>query len=586
MRRLGCLLAAALVLLASLAGNSNARAAEPESAAEFLPATTVAYVEIAGPNELISLVLDHPLKAKVEQLDQYQAALKSDEYRQFRRGQALVESLLKMDSRTAVEKLTEGGIYFAFDPNTDGAAVLVKASDEATLVKIRNTFLMLARQDARDKGNDDPIEEQTYRDVKVYKVGGGGFGTLGQWLVATNKGELGKAVIDAMLDGSASSLAGNENFAAARKSIQGEPSVWGYLDVGTIRASGEAEDVFTGQADDPGGELLLGGILANLKETPYATLSVYLNQTQARANVSLPHDFAWVSEARVHYFGPEGKGAAPPLLEAKETIASVSIYRDFSSMWLRAGDLFDDATLDQLAEADNGLTTLFSGKDFGEEILGAIQPEVQFVVTRQDLADAKITPAIKLPAFAGVAQLREPETMQRELKRIFQSLVGFYNVVGAMNALPPLDLGIEQDGEATLHTATYAPDEDEDYDNAKIYFNFTPTLAFAGEQMILASTTDLARELAAMPASEPLADGAPNTNANMAFHADSLAKALADNREHLIAQNMLEEGHGREEAEHQISILMTIVELFEGASLKLQTTADTLSLDAEVNLKE
>ncbi len=52
-------------------------------------------------------------------------------------------------------------------------------------------------------------------------------------------------------------------------------------------------------------------------------------------------------------------------------------------MWLRAGDLFDEGMNEKLAQADSQLATLFSGKDFGEDILSAFAPQVQFLATRR-----------------------------------------------------------------------------------------------------------------------------------------------------------------------------------------------------------
>ena len=129
-------------------------------------------------------------------------------------------------------------------------------------------------------------------------------------------------------------------------------------------------------------------------------------------------------------------------------------------MWRRAGDLFNEQTNEELAKADSGLTTLFGGKDFGEDILGALRPETQVVVARQVFAAGQSTPAIKLPAFGLVAELKDPAKMQPELRRTFQSLIGFLNVVGAMNGQPQLDLDMEKSDAAQFVTASYLPDPD------------------------------------------------------------------------------------------------------------------------------
>ncbi|HAD61408.1 MAG TPA: hypothetical protein DCG12_19385, partial [Planctomycetaceae bacterium] len=112
------------------------------------------------------------------------------------------------------------------------------------------------------------------------------------------------------------------------------------------------------------------------------------------AKVSLPHDASWVPEQREFYFGPDGAGRAPSIPAVKSPLFSLSTYRNFSEMWLRAPDLFTEGVNDGMAEADANLTTFFSGRDFGEDILGALTPEVSFIAARQDFTDILPTPAI------------------------------------------------------------------------------------------------------------------------------------------------------------------------------------------------
>jgi hypothetical protein len=112
------------------------------------------------------------------------------------------------------------------------------------------------------------------------------------------------------------------------------------------------------------------------------------------------------------------------------------------------------------------------------------------VVARLTFDDDQAKPAITLPAFALVARLRDPELMQRELKRIFQSLVGFFNIVGAMNGQPQLDLGSDSEGGHPFFTATVVRDVDRHQNgNLPVAFNFSPTLAFVGDTVIVSSTT-------------------------------------------------------------------------------------------------
>jgi hypothetical protein len=45
-----------------------------EPSSKFLPPSTALYLEVPSPDELLSLIFDHPLRAKIESLEPYRAA--------------------------------------------------------------------------------------------------------------------------------------------------------------------------------------------------------------------------------------------------------------------------------------------------------------------------------------------------------------------------------------------------------------------------------------------------------------------------------------------------------------------------------
>ena len=63
-----------------------------------------------------------------------------------------------------------------------------------------------------------------------------------------------------------------------------------------------------------------------------------------------------------------------------------------------------------------------------------------------------------------------------------------------------------------------------------------------------------------------------------------LRQILADNRAQLVAQNRLEEGNSKEEAEEEIDTLLRQIGLFRDSVLRLTTEKGRLRIDWEVNL--
>lgn len=561
-----------------------------ETGADLLPPSTVLYAEIEDPSALMQAVLNHPYTANIQKLDAYQEAIKDPQYIGFMFGLRFVEAQLGMKWQQALTDLSVGGVTIGFDAEHEGAVVLLKGASAEKLTSLKDKFLTLARKDAKSKGKPDPFEEKEYRGVTAYRADKMGFLTHDDWLLITNTTDLAKSIVDAMLDGRNDSLANEPTFQQAQQTRSDEGVAWGFVNVAPFRESGDEglRKLFSGQADDPGGELILGGLLEAFKQTQLLTASLHAEDGGLSLSLKVPFDRTSVPEAREHFFGPEGTGHAGSVPQLDGELAHLTVYRNVSEMWLRAGDLFDGKVNDNLAQADATLTTLFSGKDFAEDILGALEPQFRIIAARQTYVEYQPIPAIKLPAFALMAEMKQPEVTTPEFRRIFQSFIGFLNIVGSMNGNPQLDLGMAKFPEGELISATFVPDINERDDQAaRIQFNFSPTLAFAGNKVILGSTTSIAQRLAAAEQSMNTTEEPEDViNTLLSIDAEQLHDVLQDNASHLVAQNMLKEGHTKEEAEQQIGTLLSILNLFDGAALELKTNTTELILSLSIAVKQ
>jgi hypothetical protein len=536
-------------------------------------------------------ILDHPLRARLEQHEVWQKLTKSQPWRNFLTGRKFFEVQMGQEWREAITALTEGGIYAGFDPSTGGTALIVRGRDATIMETFRSKLLELLRLGKPDTDSD----QKEYRGVPVYRVEAGRTAVVGPWLVLVNKPEIGKEILDRLLDddnqprtiagSSKESLAANAGFMAAVASRPKQLSVWGFADLEAIRQEEKVRKVLEGRAENPAAELIAGGIQSILLNTPYVTGELELPTSGIKLSIRMPSKSEWIPEHRSWFFGPDFSGTAPRLPVVPDTLLTLGTWRDASQMWLRAGDLFDENMNDQLANADSTLTTLFAGRDFGEDILGSFQPQIGFVMTRQDFDGVLPQPAIRLPAFALVLELREPERMTRELRRTFQSMIGFFNVLGAMERRAQLEMDMKKLPGAELIISSYvAEDGEKDSTSAPIIFNFSPSAGFAGSRFVLSSTRQLAEHLIVAPLAEDVSVRGANSFVHL--QANTLKQVLADNREQLIAQNMLEEGSTQEEAEDRIELLLEAISYFRGIGMHLSQDSGSLALQLEVNVME
>jgi hypothetical protein len=578
---------------------SQAHPAGTTSDASLFPPSSVFFLEVSDPKGLMDLVFDHSLRPRIESLGAFKAAMATAAYKQFSLGLLMLEGQLKMPWREALDSLLGQGVVIGFDAKTDGFAVVLHGKDADSVALIRDRMLEFGRL----TGNGNQITEGEYRGVKAVQLNAIRFAVYENRLLITNQSDTGKWILDRMIDHSDSrgtesaespvsgkqtedalSLLDNPRYQAFRDSVGSESQVQAFLDLQVLGQVPAVSGALQSKINNPLVELLVGGIQSALSDSAWASAQLSVDKERVELALSTPFELATIPEQREYYFGVNGGGRGLSLPPLPETLFTLSTHRDFSDVWLRAGDLFDANVNDGIAQADATLTTLFAGRDFGEDILAAFEPEVAFVAVRQEFADTQPQPTIKLPAFAAVFELKQPDSMRRELRRTFQSLVGFLNVVGAMNGQKQLELGGETLGEtAELFTSFYVPEEGdlEAYD-AELIFNFSPSIAFRGKQFVIASSTTLARQLVTKSGGQPN-HGSKNTDATL--HAKALRQVLQDNREQLIAQRMLEDGNTRDEATALIDLLLTVVGYFKEASVTLVQDDKQLQAAWEVRLK-
>ncbi len=551
-------------------------------AADLLPSTVVLLVAAPQASELVQSLLEHPLRGQLESLPAIEKAMKSEDLIKLKSAVSLFEAGMGARWPKVLRTITGGGLYIAFDSQTRGLVLLAKSSDVDTLVRFRNTVLA-----ALPANRNGQVTQGNYRGFDAHALGGDNrMAVMDQWLLVTNRSELGKQIVDQYLDHAGDALAVKPRFTQALAMRDARDHLWGFVDIAQLRDAGVARELYAGRAPNALAELVFGGLLCNLQHTQYGTAALRMNTQGAQLSVATPHDGAWAGEERQYFFGPTGDAPAPPLIEIPDRLLALSAYRDMAQMWLRAGDLLNDKGQDQLAQADTQLTTFFSGKDFGEDILAALSSDIQIVATHQTFDSAAPQPAIKLPAFAFQFRMKNAQTTQTDLRRVFQSLIGFLNVVGAAQGQPQLDLDMEKNEKFQLVTAQYVPQKEYATAlDAPINFNFSPTLGFAGDRLVLSSSRSLAIELLQQENidSSAVAD-LPNTHARL--DARTLQVVLADNQSQLVAQNMLEKGHSQAAAQDEIKLLLGLLNLLRDASLTLSAKSGQLQLSLDVRVAQ
>ena len=611
-----------------------AKATAAKSAAELLPPTTLFYLEVERPRELINLVLDHPLRKRLEQSPDYRRAFDTPQFKEFQAVVKAVEGRAGVSWREALETGTGGGLVVAVDAATQGVVVLARSTDPKVTEAVKDALFSLARDDAQAKGTPDPVREVDYRGLVAHRAGESIIATVGPWLVISNKPDLSQAIADNLLD-ARPTLAREEMFVASRELAPGggkaypkgergaerragEPAaVRAFLRLAPLRLMAARSAVFNADAksDNPVAELLFGGLAGVARSAPFLIADVQLFEKSAKLTLAAPNDREWVPQGREFFFAPPGQaGGADAPLKPKGTLLSITTYRDLGAWWQAGPDTYTEGVAARMARTDSELSTFLGGKSFGTDVLGSFAPQIQFVIAGQDYAAAGVpAPTIRLPAGALVFRLREKEAAKADVKKhfrvAFQSIVALANLDGAAKGRPLLEMRTERRGKAQILYATYEPTPTEtegEGDTAEstqpekslpakpqaadrlagtpaekdIYYNFSPALVLSADRLMLCSTKQLAEELVDLSAKAGPEKAPQNTMIELS--ARPIADLLRDNREQLVAQNMLEKGHSREAAEKEVDVFVALVNAIDRARVSLMPTEESISLEVEI----
>jgi len=562
---------------ASVQGQEDAN-----NGARIFPDTTSLFLQVDQPDELIDKLWNHPLRSTIESLPQVQQGLKSAEFAQAKMGVAFMEARIGESWLPAIKKLTGNGLYVGAELQTQSVGIAFQSSDEALLKKTAGEILGFIK----GQGGDEAFEIEAYRSGKFANLEDVIVARFGEWFIVSNKSAYAKKMADNLLDGIqsgkelAGTLAMTEVFQKAWKSIPSASDIRTFTDLGFLREAGLAKDLFQGSTDNPGVELFIGGILEALEDANHLAAGLQLSDDSLSVSANLPFQAESFRPTREFYFGNRSMGRAPVNVDVPDMLAQLTTYRDLGRWWLNKEELFPENVIAELALADSQLSTFFGGADFGEEILGALQPGLQLVAKEQTWSDGS-NPDIKLPSFALIGRLQNPAREAR-FRISFNSFISILNL-SEENEMPQFDVQTMNQGDYRITSARYLL-EDATSDGL-LFTNFSPSIAFQDDYMIISSTEQFAHELAKATLNIDN-DATTDSNTRFELSAAALKNLLQANRKALVAQSMVEGGKSREQSAAEIDLALSLLDSLKGARLDYRVESQQMVLDVRLDFNQ
>ena len=550
-------------------------------ASEWVPGDALAALEIARPTPLLDLLLSRELSDRIAATPTYQKQAAKADFRQFLAIVRFVENQLHTDWRSALRKLSGGGVTVAVVPN-GGVLLAVDSEDPKMLDQLHELFLTFARADANKKGQSDRVASTEYAGVTQWTLGNGeAHAIIGRRLLFSNRAETLKAALD-LRGGKGKGVASSAGYRAARKAAEPQAAATMYVDMAALTRNRALKESLKGAEPLPA--LVLAGVLEPLRDSKWlaATLDAHGHSLRLRVTADGPAagrqglaSFAWPTAP--------GDGVLPNLAVPRR-VAAATLYRDLHAFYASKDKLFPERTAG-LMFFENMMGIFFTGRDLTEEVMAETKPQVRLVVAQQAYDPAIGTPQVQIPAFALVLRLRNPEKSGEMTEEAWQKAVGLMNFTRGQKALPGLI--IDRDTcEGTRFTLGYFSAQQEKQKTAlPVRFNFRPAIARYDDSLVLSSTDGLAKDILAALRQEKQGPPCPRDAGGVVdLDGPQLGAILEANHKALVEQNMVEKGMTQEQAEAQVDQLLTVVKTLGQAHFELVNRQGRAAATLELNL--
>lgn len=556
----------------------QARPEAVETLLTSLPGGAIAFAETSGLADLIAALRDSAVIQSIFASPQFAEFQETENFEKAENARKLAEFMLRMDLWEASAKLLGGrvaaGLYPKEGDEDPDFLLVLKPADQAAWAKQRiwiNPLLALAAERVKRPGWDR---------IKVYRVkdeegGGGALALHRNWIAVSSNPDLLEQAISLQEhpapDGEPNpDLARLSDVPAFHKmdGLSGREHLARVLvDTATISQATGGRLGLPEKMDNVLVSLIGGGIVELAARSSVATVTLDTSADGFLLEAALDGDPKALDEQFGVYFSdPPGNGARA-LPEVPGLVGGFTIYRDIATWYRSREALLVESVLPEFDKFEAGIGNLLPGKDVGEDVFPLLGDRITFVSALQDYDHLAGEPGVKLPAFAFLVELAQPQEGADIFRLFFQTLLSVLNLEAAKQNRQPWLIETESHGEVQISTARYL--EAPEGDHLPIVFNFLPASARVGDTFILSSSLALCRDLidALQVPAEPERLG---QNLGFEVRFEPLTAGLEANREHLLA-NRVSEGRTAEQAQADIDLFLSLLRHLD--SLSLATSA-------------
>ncbi len=556
----------ALVVFTAIA---PVRADTPLDPLRLVPEQADFVVKVERPRQLVEVVTNLDLFKQVQTLEAVRELYDSTNVRRLLQLLTYFEKELGVERFELLDRLAGQGAVLAvhserpragLDQKQSPALLVLQGKDEALARQFFKLVLAIVEQElARQEARDRPVKGR-YRDLDTVRIGMEFHAAVaGSALLISNVENGLHSALDRHLEVGHKSLADFASVADARKLLPSDALAWTWLNLETVRKAPGAKDVFTLPRNEPALTVLFGGLLDVAGRSPFLCAGLTHERNGFRVSVRMPRGRDGMAEALAAHLPPGGQPGSLPLLEPKGVLYSSSFFLDVSQFWEQRAKLFNEKQLKSLEEFNKNSGVFLAGTQFSK-LLSLAGAHHRIVVANRAKSGYKTVPTQRIPAFATIVEMREPDTFARSMEAILRAAALLSNTQIKVKLVE------EKHGDRTIVGYRFPEDAVVKGDVNHIRFNFSPCFVRINNYFVASSTLELGHELVDLldkEAKDPGQRSSP-ASARTRLYASGGAEVFRDNEDQVLAQTILSQALAPDAAKEQVK---RFIDLFQQLGL-------------------
>lgn len=554
-------------------------------AIKWIPQDAVICLELSEPKALLELLAGEKATAAITALPLYQQQVSKPQFQELLNLVNFIETALDTDWRTGLAKLTGGGITFAVCPE-ETVLLIIDAEDENMLVRLHEMLISMARSEAEKQGQAGRVASTQYEDVTAWTFDGKeAHAIIGKRFILSNRPEGLKAILELRSKAESASLASKSGYQAAKRQAKPDAVATAYADFELLMQIPEVTQLLSQAGKNPLASLTFAGIVEAIRDSNWLALGLHIEDQTLICQASVDGETVAQTNPAAFALPKDSEEGVMPNLSVPRRIAAMTFYRDLHQFYAAKDDLFPERT-SGLIFFENMMGIFFSGRDLTNEVLAETRPEIRLVVAEQKYDPEIGTPMTKLPAFAAILRLRNPEDFDEVVEEAWQKAIGLVNFTRGQQAMPGLIIDRPVHDQTKLTLAYFSTAGIEDKTRLDQRFNIRPTLAMPSGYVIFSSTDGLARDLVDALDQESKQGGKPlaQTHSMVEIEGGQLASILKANYQVLVRGDMVKKGNTQEQAEAGIDMLVALARFVRHAELSIGMNEALTQARLEINL--